>query len=188
MATLSERDQRVLECIFNPNMTFGYETQSDETEATEERILNGHEETEAEKKAKELEILAVQNAEEGNVDAALNHLNEAVECCPASASVYNNRAQVLLLKGEKDLASADLDKALDLCGNKGPVAGQAFTQRALVHKLNGDDGAALEDFKKAAKLGNSFAKSQVAEMNPYAALCNQMLAEAIGKLRECDQS
>ena len=100
MATLSERDQRVLESIFNPNMTFGYEIQSDESEATEERILNGHEETEAEKKAKELEILAVQNAEEGNVDAALNHLNEAVECCPASASVYNNRAQVLLLKGK----------------------------------------------------------------------------------------
>ena len=93
-----------------------------------------------------------------------------------------------LVLGEKDMASADLDKALELCHNEGQVAGQAFTQRALIHKLNGDDNAALEDFKKAARLGNSFAKSQVAEANPYAALCNQMLAQAIGKLRECDQS
>ena len=93
-----------------------------------------------------------------------------------------------MVLGEKDLASPDLDKALDLCGSKGQVAGQAFTQRALIHKLNGDNDAALEDFKKAARLGNSFAKSQVAEMNPYAALCNQMLTEAISKLRESDQS
>jgi tetratricopeptide (TPR) repeat protein len=94
---LSERDQRILESIFNPNLTFGNEIQADE--ATEELISNGHEETAAEKKARELEILAVENAEQGNVDVALNHLNEAVECCPNSASVYNNRAQVLLLKG-----------------------------------------------------------------------------------------
>ncbi len=93
-----------------------------------------------------------------------------------------------MVVGEKESASSDLDKALELCHSEGQVAGQAFTQRALIHKLNGDNNAALEDFKKAAKLGNSFAKSQVAEMNPYAALCNQMLAQAIGKLRECDQS
>jgi Flp pilus assembly protein TadD len=99
MAALSESDQIILDSIFNPNHTFGYETQPEETEATDERVINGHEVTEAEKKAKELEMLAVKSAEEGNVDIALSCLNEAVECCPHSASVYNNRAQVLLLKG-----------------------------------------------------------------------------------------
>ena len=99
MATLSERDQRILESIFNPNQTFGYEIQSDESQNVEERIANGHEETQEEKKAKELEISAVKSAEEGQVDIALNYLNEAISCSPNSASVYNNRAQVLLLKG-----------------------------------------------------------------------------------------
>ena len=98
MATLSERDQRILESIFNPNQTFGYEVQSDESQNVE-RIANGHEETQEEKKAKELEISAVKSAEEGQVDIALNYLNEAISCSPNSASVYNNRAQVLLLKG-----------------------------------------------------------------------------------------
>ena len=96
--------------------------------------------------------------------------------------------QITLNSGEKVAASADLEKALELCHNEGKVAGQAFTQRALIHKLNGDSEAALEDFKKGARLGNSFAKSQVAEVNLYAALCNQMLSQAISKLRECDES
>ena len=85
--------------------------------------------------------------------------------------------------GEKDAARSDLEKALELCQCQGKVAGQAFTQRGLIHRLNGNREAALEDFKKGAELGNSFAKTQVAELNPYAALCNQMLAQAIGKLR-----
>ena len=99
MATLSERDKLILESIFNPNQTFGYEIQSDEAEVNEDRVENGHVESDVEKKARELEMLAVKNAEEGNIDSALNCLNEAVNLTPQSASVYNNRAQVLLLKG-----------------------------------------------------------------------------------------
>lgn len=85
--------------------------------------------------------------------------------------------------GDKDSASSDLDKALEFSHYQGNVAGQAFTQRALIHRLNGDENAALEDFKKGARMGNSFAKSQIVEVNSYAALCNQMLAQAIDKLR-----
>ncbi|XP_028418750.1 tetratricopeptide repeat protein 36 homolog [Dendronephthya gigantea] len=184
MATLSESDKRILEIIFNPNQTFGYETQANENQRTEEHIQNGHVETEAEIKAKELEMMAVRHAEQGDIESALSLLNEAENYCSESPSVYNNRAQVLLLKGDKESASSDLDKALELSHYEGNVAGQAFTQRALIHRLNGDDDAALEDFKKGAKMGNSFAKSQIAEMNSYAALCNQMLAQAIDKLRK----
>ena len=49
--------------------------------------------------------------------------------------------------------------------------------------ISGDDGGALEDFKIAASLGNDFAKQMVVQLNPYAALCNQMLSEVIGKIR-----
>ncbi len=45
----------------------------------------------------------------------------------------------------------------------------------------------MEDFKKSAKLGNEFAKSFVAQMNPYAALCNKMLKEMIEKVRTGEQ-
>jgi hypothetical protein len=40
---------------------------------------------------------------------------------------------------------------------------------------DGDDEAALEDFKAAAGLGSGYAKSMLVEMNPYAAMCNAML-------------
>lgn len=42
---------------------------------------------------------------------------------------------------------------------------------------------AHDDFIKAAALGSTFAKSVVVQMNPYAAMCNKMLAEAINKLK-----
>ena len=72
--------------------------------------------------------------------------------------------------------------AIQLSGGRGKVAEQAYTQRGLIRRLQGCDGA-LEDFKAAAKLGSRFAGKQVVAMNPYAALCNQMLSEALGKLR-----
>jgi hypothetical protein len=40
---------------------------------------------------------------------------------------------------------------------------------------DGDEEAALEDFKAAAGLGSGYAKSMLVEMNPYAAMCNAML-------------
>ena len=85
--------------------------------------------------------------------------------------------------GEKDTAKLDLEKSLELCHSQGKIAGQAFTQLGLIHRLDGNDELALKDFQRAAELGNSFAKSQVASLNPYAALCNQMLSQAIGQLR-----
>lgn len=42
---------------------------------------------------------------------------------------------------------------------------------------------ALEDFSKATELGSAFAKTMAVQMNPYAAMCNKMLAQAIQKLK-----
>ena len=80
-----------------------------------------------------------------------------------------------------------MNTAINLSQGQGNAACQAYTQRALIQRLEGHDDEALEDFKKAANLGSEFAKTQVVRMNPYAAMCNQMLSEVIGKIRagEC---
>ena len=49
--------------------------------------------------------------------------------------------------------------------------------------LSGEDEMSLNDFKDAARLGGQFAKQQVIAMNPYAAMCNQMLSEMMQKVR-----
>ena len=45
------------------------------------------------------------------------------------------------------------------------------------------DEEALRDFRAAAALGSAFAKQQVVAMNPYAAMCNQMMSEVIKKVK-----
>jgi hypothetical protein len=52
----------------------------------------------------------------------------------------------------------------------------------MVHKLEGRDDDARSDFEKASLLGSSFAKSALASMNPYAAMCNQMLKNVFSAL------
>lgn len=85
--------------------------------------------------------------------------------------------------GDIPSALEDLNKAIQLGEDRGAATTQAYTQRALIHRLNGNEDKALEDFTKAAELGSAFAKSMVVQLNPYAAMCNRMLADAINKLR-----
>ena len=85
--------------------------------------------------------------------------------------------------GDVTRALEDLNKAIDLAKGRGTAAAQAYTQRGLIHRLNGEEDEAREDFEKAAALGSAFAKSMVVQMNPYAAMCNKMLTEAINKLK-----
>ena len=71
----------------------------------------------------------------------------------------------------------DLDKAICLSEGKGRSGCQALCQRGLLYRRLGRDDQAREDFEKAAKLGSGFARTQLVALNPYAALCNQMLAK-----------
>lgn len=48
----------------------------------------------------------------------------------------------------------------------------------------GDEQGSHEDFQLAANLGGKFAKQQLVLLNPYAALCNQMLGQVIGKVKQ----
>lgn len=53
----------------------------------------------------------------------------------------------------------------------------------MIFLLLGDEDGAKEDLRNAANLGGQFAKQLLVTLNPYAALCNQMLAEVMNKLR-----
>ncbi|XP_070560554.1 tetratricopeptide repeat protein 36 homolog isoform X2 [Ptychodera flava] len=153
-------------------------------ESTPSIPITGEDETsEVVKEAKRLEILGVRAAEGGDINTAMEYFSQAIDVAPDRASGYNNRAQALRLKGDVQGALTDLNKAIELSQAKGKAACQAFTQRGLIRRLEGQNELALEDFKKAADLGSAFAKSQVVQMNPYAAMCNKMLAEVMTKLK-----
>ncbi|GFX17325.1 tetratricopeptide repeat protein 36 [Trichonephila clavipes] len=139
--------------------------------------------TESVIEAKRLEIEAVKKAEVGNVDEAILILNQSIQMAPRRPAGYNNRAQAYRLKGNISAAIEDLNNTINLSGGKGRSACLAFCQRALIYRLQSKQQEAVADFEKAAALGSAFARSQLVLMNPYAALCNQMLRKVIAQYR-----
>ncbi|XP_052287005.1 tetratricopeptide repeat protein 36-like isoform X2 [Dreissena polymorpha] len=99
-------------------------------------------------------------------------------------------AKRLELEGVKAAEAGQVDKALELFSQAITVAPEhpsSYNNRAQALRLKGDipekDNEAKCDLTHAAHLGGQFAKQLLVSMNPYAALCNQMLADVIGKLR-----
>lgn len=82
----------------------------------------------------------------------------------------------------------DLEKAIEFSGGKGKAASQAYCQRAMLHHYVGNEEQALKDWESASKLGNQFAKSQLIQRNPYAALCNKMLHNVFTAMKESQTS
>lgn len=80
-------------------------------------------------------------------------------------------------------ALEDLERAVALSGGRGRAARQGFVQRGLLARLQGRDDDARRDFERAARLGSPFARRQLVLLNPYAALCNRMLADMMRQLR-----
>ena len=104
-------------------------------------------------------------------------------CCCCYYYYYYYYFFAVFSSGDISRALEDLNKAIDLSKDHGAAAAQAYTQRGLIHRLNREEKQSYEDFSKAAALGSTFAKSMVVQLNPYAAMCNKMLAEAISKLK-----
>lgn len=73
----------------------------------------------------------------------------------------------------------DLERAIELSETRPLVARQAYTQRAVLYRIAGDDERARADFERGARLGSALAKREAVKMNPYAQLCNQMVTEAL---------
>ncbi|KAL0268421.1 UNVERIFIED_CONTAM: hypothetical protein PYX00_010374 [Menopon gallinae] len=179
-----ERDRAILNSILNPFLPVG--TEFDTEEPTELKDDVG-EVTNEVVEAKKIERKAVQLAESGNVDQAIRDLTAAMTMAPHLPSLFNNRAQAYRLIGDTEKAMKDLNEAISLSKGKGKSACQAYCQRGLLHRKQGHDEKALTDFKNAADLGSSFAKMALIQMNPYAALCNQMLAQVMEKLQNGSQ-
>ena len=57
------------------------------------------------------------------------------------------------LKGDVASALNDLETALSKSQGRGKAARQAFVQRGLINRRNGNDQQAKSDFQKAADLG-----------------------------------
>ncbi|XP_078282698.1 tetratricopeptide repeat protein 36 [Rhinoraja longicauda] len=174
-------DQAVLSTILHPNNPLGHDPwpEAEPTLADDDTRFDPV----LVEQAKSLELRGVALAESGHIAAALGLFDRAVTIIPHRPSAYNNRAQTLRLKGDTAGALSDLDKAVELSGGRGWTASQALVQRGLLHRLSGSDSEALRDFQQAAGLGNAFARKQVTLMNPYAALCNRMLAEMMANLQ-----
>lgn len=181
MAT--KHDRAVLNSLFNPLLPLG-EFVYDEainSELKDEEIITPEIE-----EAKELELEGVKTAEAGQIKKAIHIFTKAINIAPNRASSFNNRAQAYRLDGNIQSALEDLNNAINLSQGKGKAGCQAYCQRALIHRLQGNDESARKDFEISAKLGSEFAKSQLVQMNPYAALCNQMLNKMISQLQKGD--
>lgn len=187
-STISEHDKAVLARIFSPEAPYPQDDDDDANDSTTSAVsqliedVNVHEE-----EAIALEIDAVKEAENGNLSVAIEMLGRAIDLAPSRASGYNNRAQALRLKGDTKGAMEDLNMAIDFCSGGETGVCQAHIQRGMLRRLAGDDNGALDDFQKAANLGNDFARQMTVMLNPYAAMCNQMLFEVIGKLISGDE-
>lgn len=103
---LCEHDQKVLESIFNPLelTSIAYATQHINTDTTVPLLDNDDEFEIIEDfpKSKQLELEAVNFAEQNKITEALQKFSEALEITPNRASIYNNRAQALRLLGNRD--------------------------------------------------------------------------------------
>lgn len=85
-------------------------------------------------------------------------------------------------------ALVDLNTAINVSQGKGRAACQAYCQRGLIYLRNEHRDDAKADFEQAAKLGSEFAKAQLVQMNPYAALCNKMLRDVFTKIQNGDSA
>ncbi len=99
---------------------------------------------------KSAEKSAVELAESGDVEKAIEVLSGAIESFPERGSLRNNRAQAYRLKGDAAAARADLDFAIEMenkwleahSDSKSSVQWQAhkhvlqqaYTQRAIVNQ------------------------------------------------------
>ncbi|XP_059623012.1 tetratricopeptide repeat protein 36 homolog [Phlebotomus argentipes] len=183
---LSDRDKAVLDSIFNPFQIGGGAEQGVDwnfDEGLSDDVQDPYEEPTPEvQESVRREIQAIKLAECGDLAKAVDVFSSAIEVAPTRRAPWNNRAQAYRLLGNDQAALADLEMALQLSGGTGRTGCRALCQRGLLHRKNGDDDAARDDFKAATNLGSKFARGQLIEMNPYAALCNQMLRDAFQKL------
>ena len=126
-------------------------------------------------------------AEAGQLDHAVRLFDEAISLLPGRVSGYNNRAQALRLMGRNEEAMRDLETAIALKSDNCCGRVNALCQRSLLLWMQGREEQALADLRTAASAGHEFARQALVHLNPYSALCNQMLRQMMQALNECPQ-
>ncbi|EPQ31913.1 uncharacterized protein PFL1_00112 [Pseudozyma flocculosa PF-1] len=131
--TSTSRDRKVLDMVFDPEGSLG---------PGELSFGPDQEPSAQDKEAIQLEIRAIQAAEGGDTDQALQLLDQAVSTSPSWASTYNNRAQLgRMTKKPAPEIIRDLNKAIKLATPSSEVPltrrnaktlAQAYTQRSAV--------------------------------------------------------
>ncbi|XP_014096252.2 tetratricopeptide repeat protein 36 homolog [Bactrocera oleae] len=179
---LSAHDQQVLNAIFKPLELTSSVAQAITPEVHAE-LVDVEPDSAAVQQSKALEVRAIKLAEEGKLLEALQNFEQALNVAPTRASVYNNRAQALRLVGRDEEALVELSHAIELCTEQTRTKCTALCQRGVLYRKQNNVDAARKDFEEAAQLGSSFAKIQLVEINPFAALCNQMLRQAFDQLK-----
>ncbi|CAG9856450.1 unnamed protein product [Phyllotreta striolata] len=176
---LTERDNAVLNCIFNPNLPLEEAASIADEELQDVEVLQEEHEI-----TKKMEIEAVELAENGKLTEALDVINKAIQIAPQRPSLYNNRAHIYQYLRKFEEAFEDASKAINLSsdGHKKTLS-LAHCQRGILHRKFERTELARKDFEISAKLGNKLAKNQLVLLNPYAALCNQMLRQVMDKLK-----
>ncbi|KAI9323753.1 hypothetical protein BX666DRAFT_2022473 [Dichotomocladium elegans] len=178
MAT-SIGDDTVLELIFNP------EVQGQPLGSIAQAVQHNPVKTldpEVERELKDLETRAVKYAEQGELYTALELLSQCISREPEYASAYNNRAQVYRLLKDNDKAMGDLDNVIAKYGKGQPtILRQAYTQRAILKRSQGDQEGSRLDFEQGARYGNSLARTVAVQENPYAKMCNQIMMEVMSR-------
>ncbi|XP_022216894.2 tetratricopeptide repeat protein 36 homolog [Drosophila obscura] len=178
---LSSHDRQVLESIFNPLELSSI--QPIVSMPCESELVDVEPDTEAVRSSRELELQGVLLTEKGSFDEALTQFQLALNQAQR-ASVLNNRAQTLRLAKRDVEALDDLNKALELASDQQTrTRCHAHCQRGILYRKLDNLDAARSDFEAAAQLGSKLAREQLVEINPFAALCNQMLRQAFDQLQ-----
>ncbi|KAL0092284.1 hypothetical protein J3Q64DRAFT_1718430 [Phycomyces blakesleeanus] len=175
---MSISDDAVLELIFNPDV------QGLPLDSINQSITNTSVCTLSPGRLEELKHLekdAIKLAEKNETGGALELLNRCIEMEPTYGSAYNNRAQLYRMVHKNDEALHDLNKVISLAEGQPKILKQAYTQRAIIKRQNGDILGSKEDFAIGAKYGNSVARNITIQDNPYAKMCNQVMLQVMSQ-------
>ncbi|KAI3630343.1 hypothetical protein MIR68_011778 [Amoeboaphelidium protococcarum] len=189
-ANLSVNDKDVLNRIFDQDM-FKDSAQIDPKSEQPYPI-------EVMRRIGELNLEAIQQTENGNVDEALIQFSQILGQYPLHAQSWSNRSQAYLVKKDLEHALNDVSQAISLGFYDTEFLSQAYCQRAMIRTLMESKQSrqseacndlstfsftselseeSRRDFEAAAKLGNKFAKNELVRTNPYAKMCNAMLKD-----------
>ena len=160
------RDDAILDMIFNNPGEFVFPEHKQGPEISAELLLE----------LKQLELEAVGLAQQEKLELALELIDRGIQKCSVYGSLYNNKAQILVLQEKFESSLAAIELAIKY--GDSIVISKAFTQKGLILTRLGKKEEAEQAYQQGARYGNPIAKQQVAE-NPYAKMCNSILVAAM---------